>query len=856
MYGFFSRGAVPPAALFCLIPLLVPAAGAAELSAEQFRWKLTRCCRIVEQNGKQILQVRVPKDSGELRRQNCAFATIDLKPFAGKTLRISVRMRGRNVSRPLHAFNGVKVLLHHKSGTGGEHWAGASNPTGTFDWRSSTVSTALPYDAVQGVLRLGLQESSGEVEFDLSSLRVGVPAELPEEEAPLSPEQEKEFAQMESRLRKQLLAAPACSATEAKKLIAAQRPDGTFSNLDYKGDNRSAWQAARHLGNALRLARTWASPDHELYHDKAVGTAVRKAVAWWGKMRPRSSNWWWNDMSVPQTTGYILLIAPELFPAGDSVRQSALSVCGQAKFQPHYTGNNRVFIAQNVFLRALLMRNGRLLDEAAAVLAEEIRWAPTTDKTAWTFGGIRADGCYHLHGPQIQFGNYGGEFLMNIGFWANVWNGTRRELSPQQWTLVRHLAFNGFQWVLWKGRMDLLAIGRQLGRDAARSRGRRTLNTFEALKRVDPDPAAAAEYDAALERNRGGGNTLVGNRHFWNSDYMVHRRPEWYAAVRMNSVRVRPIEENGNGDNALGRYFSDGVCLVMRSGMEYDDITPCWDWTRLPGTTLPKTPVYTAEESEKHGLRAGGRIPRWTHSVKFRQIGETEFVGGVTDGTRGAAVFTMNLDGVKAKKAYFFDTDAVYELGCGISSTGPYPVATTVNSCLRSGEIRQGKNWFHHDGIGYRGANLTLLTGDRTGDWRYVEGGLREPKLVTKELFSLQIDHGVKPENGSYAFAILPGATPEETADWNRGRILANTANCQAVEFNDGTIGAIFYAPGKLGKFETKTPGLFLIQKRRVSAADPTAREKEMTILLDGISRTVILPTGESAGSSVSCSFP
>lgn len=80
---------------------------------------------------------------------------------------------------------------------------------------------------------------------------------------------------------------------------------------------------------------------------------------------------------------------------------------------------------------------------------------------------------------------------------------------------------------------------------------------------------------------------------------MVHRRPEWYAAVRMNSVRVRPIEDDTNWDNALGRYFSDGVCLVMRSGREYEDITACWDWTRLPGTTLPKTPVYTPEESAR-----------------------------------------------------------------------------------------------------------------------------------------------------------------------------------------------------------------------------------------------------------------
>ena len=169
---------------------------------------------------------------------------------------------------------------------------------------------------------------------------------------------------------------------------------------------------------------------------------------------------------------------------------------------------------------------------------------------------------------------------------------------------------------------------------------------------------------------------------------MVHRRPGWYAAVRMNSVRVRPIEDDTNGDNALGRYFSDGVCLVMRSGAEYENITACWDWTRLPGSTLPATPVYTREESAKRGLRVGGKVPRWTHSVAFRPIGETGFVGGVTDGTHGVAVYTMNLDGVKAKKAYFFDTDAVYELGSGISSTAYIKME-------KNGEILEGVAYGH-----------------------------------------------------------------------------------------------------------------------------------------------------------------
>nr|AIA86524.1 CAZy families PL8 protein [uncultured Actinosynnema sp.] len=80
---------------------------------------------------------------------------------------------------------------------------------------------------------------------------------------------------------------------------------------------------------------------------------------------------------------------------------------------------------------------------------------------------------------------------------------------------------------------------------------------FERLRQADPGPRA---YYLAVEDDNFGVNMLTGNRHFWNSDYMVHRRPEWYAAVRMNSERVRPIEDDTNFDNALGRYFPTASC--------------------------------------------------------------------------------------------------------------------------------------------------------------------------------------------------------------------------------------------------------------------------------------------------------
>ncbi len=809
---------------------------AADVDTSRLRWELPRYAERLRDGGQDRLLVNVPADAAP--RQYFALAELDLAPYRGGVLEFSIRWRIAGVKESGSHYPGAVFQLHYRDEVNRDYWPGDGRRLGSFDWRESKFTVDVARDARPGKVRLGLENATGIVEFDLASLKIGSADQfLKDPAAKLTGEDEKEFILLEERLRAALLIQPAPSVEKVADILSRQQADGTFSGIDYKEDNRSAWKTGRHLGMTRDLARSW----HDT-RDLRTGDAIRKAVGWWSKNLPRSGNWWWNDMYVPQTMADILFLATPLFPEGPE-REAALAVCRQSMFLTRYAGNNRVFIAANIFKRAVLERNGRALKASWSALSEEIRLAPTENMTSPVFGGIRADGCYHQHGSQIQFGNYGGEFLTNIAFWSNIWKGTKLALTPEQWQVMRHLAFDGYRWVLYQGDMDLLAVGRQLGKDAAAAKGKRAIDAFNDLGQADPE--GPARYREALQ-------PFTGNKFFWNSAYMVHRRPGWYAAVRMNSTRVTPIEDNTNWDNALGRYFSDGVCLVYRSGKEYENITAAWDWTRLPGATLPATPVYTPEESAKIGLKTGGNTPRWTHSRKWRQLGETRFVGGVSDGERGAAVFTQKLDGVEAKKAYFFDREAIRQLGSGITSASPFEVATTVNSCLRRGEIKQGENLIWHDGVAYRGEAMTLVTGERTGDWRYITGGLTEATPVTCDLFRIDIRHGVAPKSAAYAFTILPGKSFAEAAQWNKGKILANTEALQAVEFEDGVVAAVFHAPGRLGSFATDTPGIFLIGKDSLHAADPAAEHTEMTLTLNGQTRKLQLPQGELAGSTVS----
>ena len=107
-------------------------------------------------------------------------APIDLSGLLGDGLGLvlTVRVRAEGVTKPAHDWNGVKFMLRYEDAdTGKTHYPGASAPIGTYGWRTVTNRVNIltsPIDPVGGraTLVLGLQESTGRVEFDLDSLTI------------------------------------------------------------------------------------------------------------------------------------------------------------------------------------------------------------------------------------------------------------------------------------------------------------------------------------------------------------------------------------------------------------------------------------------------------------------------------------------------------------------------------------------------------------------------------------------------------------------------------------------------------------------------------------------------------------
>ncbi len=116
------------------------------------------------------LTVTVPEEKKEAI--NCAEAPIDLVPLRGQLVQFSLRVRAREVSRPRKPWNGVKIMLNYRDASGKEYWHNVQNLAGSFDWRNTSFTTTISRTATAGRVMLGLQDSTGEAEFDLASLSI------------------------------------------------------------------------------------------------------------------------------------------------------------------------------------------------------------------------------------------------------------------------------------------------------------------------------------------------------------------------------------------------------------------------------------------------------------------------------------------------------------------------------------------------------------------------------------------------------------------------------------------------------------------------------------------------------------
>lgn len=76
--------------------------------------------------------------------------------------------------------------------------------------------------------------------------------------------------------------------------------------------------------------------------------------------------------------------------------------------------------------------------------------------------GIKDDWSFHQHGAQQQFGNYGLSFVAGMSFFSGIFSGTSLAFDERQLGIISTLIDQGYRWTVWRGKMDVSSLGRQL----------------------------------------------------------------------------------------------------------------------------------------------------------------------------------------------------------------------------------------------------------------------------------------------------------------------------------------------------------------------------------------------------------
>jgi chondroitin AC lyase len=665
----------------------------------------------------------------------------------------------------------------------------------------------------------------------------------------------------------------------AGEYLASQRPDGSWEDVNYGDRARSGWSPAQHMHRVVSMTAAYRTPGNPHHGKEAMRNGVRRGLAYWEQTTPESANPFTRRIGMPIELGRILLLmGDEIDPA---LRERIIKDMGRVLVDQGRDGYARwgaggtrrergPDVVRSAYIHIFI---GLLTNdpEAITIASRYIQAEAKVDNNA---EGIQPDGSYQTHGPQIYFPGYWQEHIRQTAFWAEVLADTPWAFGPEARDFLRLAILDSAQWVIRRGYYDPFVMGRGIARKAGH---RANLDWVEGLIPADPDHAD--EYRAFLDHIAGRNDaSLVGNRHMWLSDYMSHRRENFMLSVRMLSTRTGR-QEQGNAENTQNRYLSQGATAILVKGDEYDNIYPVWNWRRIPGTTAP----HSTGRGVMQAGNWGGR-------------GTTDFVGAASDGRHGVATMDVDwYDGapgtsgpehrrpgrIYAHKNWFFFDREMVALGSGIRYDGQFaPVETTLNQALRTtpvfsarhpagegepeteGATLEGLAWVWHAEVGYvfPHAQRVILRNESqvTGSWRSIHGGYAADapdNEVTKDRFTLGIDHGDKPDGASYAYIVVPGMSRQQFDEYRKQqdqiRIVANTPVLAAVHHKSQRLtGLVFRDPAAAGTVTVhdtlsvwvSAPSIVLIDESvspmQITVSAPT--EREVTVSL-------VTPAGQQA---------
>lgn len=205
-----------------------------------------------------------------------------------------------------------------------------------------------------------------------------------------------------------------------------------------------------------------------------------------------------------------------------------------------------------------------------------------------------------------------------------------------------------------------------------------------------------------------------------------------------------------------------------------------------------------------------------------------------------------------ARKSWFCFDDEYVALGAAITASDGRAVETVVENRRVTGPAKLTASgdpvrWLHLQGTGGyvfpEPTHVTTKRESRTGAWSDVttHPNWARTDPITRDYVTAVISHGVDPADASYAYVVLPNASPAQTAAYAakpKVRILANSAEAQVVAHpEDGLVLANLWQATSTDAVSADAPVSAVLRKRsgqlQLAIAAPSRPSAPVTVSLD-----------------------
>jgi len=603
------------------------------------------------------------------------------------------------------------------------------------------------------------------------------------------------------------------------KLATTLNSKNQWPDIDYQDMEKANWKPLIHLKRVRDLALVWSNPKSSFYRKDIIRKAIDAGLNHWLENKYKNSNWWHNEIGVPQYLRDIIILLKNDISAQEL--SESMKVLAQHRVQINGVGANLTWSADLGFHYGALTNNKELMQKCQELMLKEIRI--TTEE------GVQPDFSFHQHGKRLQMYQYGKAFLWENARLAWQVRGTAFSFPEDKIKILTDFVLNGWQW-MGRGKYTVPGtMDRSASRvDALQSADIRKLIPY--LMELCPEESNAFRIMNAIQNERA---SLIGYRYYPYSDFTAYHQKDFSFFLKTISTRTL-ASESINNENLKGYLLNSGDAYLIKDGNEYFNLMPVWDWLHLPGVTTFKSAV---------------------------RINKKPFTGYLSDGKSGLTVMEYQMEDkagskqLSARKFWASHGDITVCLIADLAAKNiDTPIYTTLDQSRLRGKVTVNENgntlkdgeyqlnnvkWIHHAGFAYIPLNpgvINLKIGEVSGTWSSINKSLSS-EVVTDKVFMPVIQHT---ESNSRSIGYVLGLSKTAKQVQNLAKkpvweILRNNRDCQAVRFKDGTKMIAFLSAGSLALekeniITVDKPCLLMISGNDIYASNPAHTEMKIQL--------------------------